>query len=149
MKDWFASQRILVPFDFSERSLEALRLACDIAGDQQKVDVQHVIIDWYPTHPSVVLTDFDEEAFTSKTSMQLEKTIREAGLPIERMELHVTIGDPGSKIAELAGELKASLVVIPSHGRRGITRLFLGSVAERVVRLSPSPVLVLKETESN
>ena len=53
-------------------------------------------------------------------------------------------GDPGYEIGRFAEEKNAGLVVISSHGRQGISRLLLGSVAERVVRLSPCPVLVLR-----
>ena len=47
-------------------------------------------------------------------------------------------------ITELAAELKADLIVLPSHGRTGLKRLLIGSVAERVVRLAHCPVLVLR-----
>ena len=50
----------------------------------------------------------------------------------------------GHEIAELADQENAKLIVIPSHGRTGISRLLLGSVAERVLRLSKCPVLVLR-----
>jgi nucleotide-binding universal stress UspA family protein len=56
----------------------------------------------------------------------------------------VRLGDPGQVIADRAVELGADLIVIPSHGRTGFTRFLLGSVAERVVRLSHCPVLVTK-----
>ena len=49
-----------------------------------------------------------------------------------------------SYFTELADELKAGMIVIPSHGYRGLKRFFLGSVAERVVRQANCPVLVLK-----
>ena len=54
------------------------------------------------------------------------------------------IGDPGSEITKLAKEVGAHLIIMPSHGRTGISRLLLGSVAERVLRLSHCPVLVLR-----
>ena len=49
------------------------------------------------------------------------------------------------EIADFAQEKKAELIVLPSHGRTGLTRLLLGSVAEKVVRLAHCPVLVLKK----
>jgi nucleotide-binding universal stress UspA family protein len=57
----------------------------------------------------------------------------------------VRIGDPGHEIADCAAEIGADLVVISSHGRKGVKRLLIGSVAERVVRLSHCPVLVLRK----
>jgi nucleotide-binding universal stress UspA family protein len=56
----------------------------------------------------------------------------------------VRFGDPGREIAAHAEELHAELIVMPSHGRTGLSRLFIGSVAERVVRLAHCPVLILK-----
>jgi universal stress protein A len=55
------------------------------------------------------------------------------------------IGDPANVILELANELHAELVVMGTHGRRGVSRLLLGSVAESVARSSPCPVLLLRE----
>ena len=61
------------------------------------------------------------------------------------VEMRVEVGDPGRQITEVAEEVGADLVVVPSHGRTGLTRLLLGSVAERVVRLAHCPVLVLRD----
>jgi len=58
---------------------------------------------------------------------------------------HVALGDPAGEIVALAGELGADLVVIGSHGRDAMARLLTGSVAQKVVRDAPCPVLVVKE----
>ena len=55
---------------------------------------------------------------------------------------------PAEEIAQLASDLEASLVVIGTHGRRGVRRLLLGSVAEGVVRLSPCATLVIRPPEA-
>lgn len=54
----------------------------------------------------------------------------------------VVVGEPGARIAQVAGESGASLVVLSTHGRSGVARAVLGSVAEEVLRLSPVPVLI-------
>jgi nucleotide-binding universal stress UspA family protein len=59
--------------------------------------------------------------------------------------VEVRIGDPGAEIVKVATELKAGLIVMPSHGRTGLKHLLLGSVAERVVRTATCPVLVLRK----
>jgi nucleotide-binding universal stress UspA family protein len=61
--------------------------------------------------------------------------------------IHVTvaIGDAGHEIVALAEKVHADLLVMPSHGRTGLKRLLIGSVAERVVRLAHCPVLVLRK----
>ncbi len=58
--------------------------------------------------------------------------------------LDVRMGDPGQVASDRAEELGADLIIVGSHGRTGLTRLVLGSVAERVTRLAHCPVLVVK-----
>ena len=67
------------------------------------------------------------------------------GPPFLGAHLHVLFGDPGHEIVDLASEIGAELIIMPSHGRRGVKRVLLGSVAERVARLAECPVLVLRE----
>ncbi|MFO7717364.1 MAG: universal stress protein, partial [Desulfohalobium sp.] len=62
----------------------------------------------------------------------------------EQVNVTVTFGDPGEEIAKHADELGVDLIVMPSHGRRGVKHLLLGSVAERVLRYAHCPVLVLR-----
>ena len=57
----------------------------------------------------------------------------------------VRFGDPASEIVDFASGIAADIIVLPSHGRTGLTHLLIGSVAERVIRLAKCPVLVLKE----
>ena len=75
-----------------------------------------------------------------------EKTLVEND--IEGVQVNVAIGNPGRVIADLAEEIEAGLVIIPSHGYTGLKRWFLGSVAERVVQLAKCPVLVLKDKQT-
>jgi len=62
----------------------------------------------------------------------------------DRIETHVRWEGPGEQIAQLAADLEADLVVVGTHGRRGLRRVMMGSVAELVVRLAPCPVLVVR-----
>ncbi len=68
-----------------------------------------------------------------------------AGVQLPPTEVHVVMGSPAEEIVWLAANLDASRVVIGSHGRRGLRRLLVGSVAERVVRLAGCPVFVVRE----
>ena len=61
------------------------------------------------------------------------------------VQIDVEIGDPGQCIVDFAESVQADLIVTPSHGRTGVKRLLIGSVAERVVRLAHCPVLVLRK----
>jgi nucleotide-binding universal stress UspA family protein len=62
-----------------------------------------------------------------------------------QIDVAVAIGDPGHEIADFASNVGADIIVLPCHGRTGLKRLLIGSVAERVVRLAHCPVLVLKD----
>jgi hypothetical protein len=63
---------------------------------------------------------------------------------IRRVVAHFRRGSPAYGVAQLASDLDADLVVVGSHGHRGIERLFLGSVAERVARLARCPVWIVR-----
>lgn len=58
----------------------------------------------------------------------------------------LTMGDPAGEIVRIAEEEQATMIVLGTHGRTGMTRLLMGSVAEAVVRRAPCPVLVYRET---
>lgn len=64
---------------------------------------------------------------------------------VPSVEIHTDTGDPAEKICELAAAKNADLVILGTHGRTGIKRLLIGSVAEKVVRLAGCPVLVVRE----
>jgi nucleotide-binding universal stress UspA family protein len=133
---------IVVPWDFSEMSKRALETAVELGGEIGQIHVLHVIP--YPPsmEPGVIWGVVDEESLTQKAAESFRKEISEAKFP--GVNFKVMFGDPGTQVAKLAKDLDAGLVVISSHGRTGLAHFFLGSVAERVTRLSPCPVLVLR-----
>ena len=67
------------------------------------------------------------------------------GTSAQGANVTVAFGDPGREITEFAERQKADLIVIPSHGRTGLTRLLPGAVAERVAPSAHCPVLVLRK----
>lgn len=143
--NWNIIRPIVVPFDFSKHAMEALRKAVAIANDPNQVHVVHVLPFMIPTEPGVVwATVDDEERIRHALKSMTEKlTVNEFG----NLQLDVRLGDPGQVITELAEELQAEMIIIGSHGRTGLTRLVLGSVAERVTRLAHCPVLIVKVPE--
>lgn len=89
----------------------------------------------------------------TEESEQLEAHVRAAvaafteeypGLGLVPIELRVAVGKPVAEIVSLAGELDADQIFVGSHSRRGIARVMLGSVAEKVVRLAGCPVSVVR-----
>lgn len=162
----FAS--ILVPVDFSTYSADALRYAVGIADRfASSIIVLHVIPRETTTHavyqrlgrrdlpflgplspkntpevpPDVeeeVVVDLRERVYTALQEF-LPAPI--AHYPVE---LRVLVGHPFERILETAVHEKVALIVLGTHGRTGLAHAIMGSVAERVVRLAPCPVLTVK-----
>lgn len=82
---------------------------------------------------------------TARTRKALQKFAEEnPGAPLPPAEVNVTLGRPAREIVWAAAHFDAEAVVVGSHGRKGLGRFFMGSVAERVVRLAGCPVLVVR-----
>jgi nucleotide-binding universal stress UspA family protein len=137
---WFPRRCVLVPIDFSEPSFEALRTALDLVQDPTHVHALHVMPAM--NDPAVIwhLIDLDERRDLAQRKLQAR--LSADGFP--QVTCATRTGDPGEAITEYAADLGADLIVLPSHQRRGLNRLLLGSVAERVARLAPCPVLILR-----
>jgi nucleotide-binding universal stress UspA family protein len=135
-------RRIVAPVDFSEYSDEVVKTAFEFAGTTGTVHVVHVLPDLSPAEPGIVWGTIDDKARMEKARQALRD--RFPSLPENQVHFEVRIGDPGQEIADFATKMQADLIVIASHGRTGIKRLLIGSVAERVARLAHCPVLVLR-----
>jgi universal stress protein A len=85
------------------------------------------------------------EASAQHSMETYRKRVADAGVPVETL---VLVGSPFSKIIDTAASQAADLIVMGTHGRTGIRHWMLGSVAERVVRLAPCPVLVTRQSHS-
>lgn len=144
----FPVKKVVVPTDFSDVSLQGLAAALAMAGGEAKrVHVVSVLVPVVPPSPGIVWGTVDDQVRLTRVREALDDLLEERGLG--DAITHVLIGTPGTMIADLAEEIEADLVVVTSHGRTGIMRAALGSVAERVVRLTKCPVLVLKQTEAD
>lgn len=139
---WQITHPVVVPFDFSEHAKAALRKATSIAENPQQIHVLHVLPYLIPAEPGVVWATIDDSSRIQHAMENLAVAVPEK--EFGKVCLDVRIGDPGHVASERAEELGADLIVVGSHGRTGLTRLVLGSVAERVTRLAHCPVLVVK-----
>ena len=138
---WKISAPIVVPFDFSDHAIDAVKTAIELAEDPNQIHILHVLAFMNPTEPGVVWGTIDDDSRIKHTHEALIESLGQ----YEGLNMHVRIGDPGSVTAQLAQELNAGLVVVGSHGRTGIQHFLLGSVAERVARLTHCPVLIVKQ----
>ncbi|ETW98692.1 MAG: universal stress protein UspA [Candidatus Entotheonella factor] len=156
---------VLIPVDFSSYALQALAKAADIAahfGSQLTVlyvihpDTGTLAVAKHLKLPSssneaddTIGTMIDEQRNRAYAALEAFLPPRLAQHPIE---LRVVFGRPFERIVETAVQSESDLIIMGTHGRTGITRVALGSVTERVVRLAPCPVLTVKapmdETDS-
>ncbi|RMF43280.1 MAG: universal stress protein [Planctomycetota bacterium] len=139
---WQIKNPILVPFDFSEHAMAAMEKAVEIADDPSQVHALHVLPFLVPSEPGVVWGTVDDASRIEHAIAAMAEALPEA--KFGKICLDVRLGDPGKVAAQRAEELHAELVIVGSHGRTGLSRMVLGSVAERVTRLAHCPVLVIK-----
>ena len=135
---------VVVPWDYSELSHEALVKAIAMAGDADLVHVVHVTQLPPVMEPGMVWGTLDEASILQHCDESFAKIVEEKPI-FKGVHFKTLIGDPGLSIADYAKDHDAELVVISSHGHTGLSHLLLGSVAERVVRLAHCPVLVLSK----
>jgi nucleotide-binding universal stress UspA family protein len=140
---WLPRRAVVVPIDFSDDSLATLATAKEMVDDLAHIHVIHVLPIWEPNEPGVVWEMVDEQSRLDHAAEALKKKMDEQGMA--GVQIAVRFGDPGHEIAGYAEEIKAELIVASSHGRSGLTRLLIGSTAERVARLAHCPVLILKK----
>jgi nucleotide-binding universal stress UspA family protein len=141
--------KILIAVDGSDFSEAAVREVVKTRPKDAQIQVIHVLeplpvveswaaIDWQQ-----VLQDQRKEAegFVAEAA----RTLRDAGFTVTTA---VEDGIAKSVIVEAAGQWHADLVVVGSHGRKGLARFLLGSVSEGVARYSPCSVLIVRKPES-
>lgn len=144
-------RRILVPVDGSNTSDAALREAIKFVSDRNaELRIIHVIEDVVPMWDVELLNINEIREALRQTGGRIlakaEAVARAAGIKAETRLIEAT--PPGARIAStIAAEAKAwpaDLIVIGTHGRRGMDHLLMGSVAEGVVRISSVPVLLIR-----
>jgi len=135
-------QHVLIPVDFSAPSDRALAYAITMAQKlQARLTLLHVI--YLPPLAGVNLTtqmSAIEEAAHQATDAYLQQ-VQDAGLPGEKI---ICQGIPWQEIVQKAEDVGADLIIMGTHGRTGLQHIFLGSVAEKVVRLAPCSVLTVR-----
>ena len=143
-------QTILVPTDFSDGAERALAWARTVAqAFRAEIVVLHVLelpVTWTPlgglgSIPTPISTESAEQ-LTGEAQTILE-TVAQDALEVTRRLLRK--GHPREVILAVAREVGADAVVMGTHGRRGVSHLLIGSVAEHVVRHSPVPVCTVRE----
>jgi nucleotide-binding universal stress UspA family protein len=154
---------VLVGMDFSELADRALGEALDLATRRENVEVHVVSMLHRPGLSGDVMNGFYSaveesdplqrafEHLQAHVQARLDLFVAELGASARKVSArvvsHVRSDDLGMGIAQLASELNAKLIVVGAHGRRGLARMLMGSVAETTMRYARCPVLVIPHTE--
>ena len=143
--------RVLVPIDFSPSARAALEYATFLAGEfAADLEVLHV---WEP--PGYVGPDtlallpvaagqpgWDQTR--AEVTREVDQFLAKASAKPKALSVRVEAGEPSDTILNLAKDWGADLIVMGTHGRTGLSRLLIGSVAEAVLRRSTCPVLTIR-----
>lgn len=144
---WQPKNKVVVPIDFSNEADHALTTALELASDPSAVHLVHVLFPLDAVSPGVVLGDVSDEKREQAVRKRIDELLKQKNVAGAHVE--VRFGNPGLEITDYADEIGADLIVISSHGYHGVKRLFLGSVAERVIRHAHCSVLVLRRSDAD
>lgn len=146
-------KRILVPIDFSECSRVAVRQAIDLAEKYgAALELFHAyeppyyvgdVLIQIPDKPALSVHDYIRESAQKLLDEMLSGI---EGLDKVPHASDLVAGVPADAILEKCQSVEYDLIVMGTHGRRGLSHLLMGSVAERVIRQAPCPVLVLRDS---
>ncbi len=141
--------KILCPYDFSEFADASLNLALKLAEDGTKITLMNIIqlpsiIDPY----GVTYYDMKADELVASSKKALEDKCMEVGQGNPKVQLDCRLDkslDPAEEILQVQKEEKYDLIIMGSHGRKGLSRLLMGSVTESVMREADCPVLIIKK----
>lgn len=146
--------RIVVGTDFSDTANIALKQAFELASKEQNAEVhvvnavrhlgEYVQMDLPQTPAYRLPLDEAQDKIEAHVGAELSKWQGETGKTFSRCVTYLSTEFPAVGISQLATDLDAEMIVIGTHGRQGLRRLVLGSVAEAVVRMAHVPVLVVR-----
>jgi universal stress protein A len=148
-------KKLLVPTDFSENSKKALVYAVRLAQRNNSSLILFHVFEM-PEFVRQLPQDYSES--NEETRKQFDTAMRRSAERLETLSRAVKgsniesessqrLGTPYEEIVKVAKEMEVDLIIIATHGYTGLKHFLLGSTAERVVRLAPCPVLVVREEE--
>jgi nucleotide-binding universal stress UspA family protein len=140
--------RIVTPTDFSDCAQAAWALTQQVASAMaSEVVLVHVFVEPHLYGESLLNVDHTARTIEEGRKWvagELERwatAARDKGLAVRTQ---ILTGSPYQKVVDLAAEERADLVIMGTHGRGGVSRALLGSVADRVIRFAPCPVLIVR-----
>lgn len=149
-------KKILAPIDFSDFSMVGMQGAKELATDLgAEVHLVHVVVPHFHIIPLPLATSGDqsfeqtrESAMKQQAEEELERIKKDDFGNSPKVFTAVLNGSPVKMLIEYAEQNAIDLIVLPTHGRSGVDRVMIGSVAEKLVRLAHCSVLVLRRARS-
>lgn len=149
---------VVVGVDYSEQSALALVEAVSTSRlrERNHVHVVHCVrvpetagpglgLAYVPPAVDVAAASEELRKYVEKVLAEAQSRFPDDGRAlVDRLTTHIRLSDPRDAVVQLASDLEADLIVVGTHGRRGVSRFILGSVAEGIVRLASCPVLVVR-----
>ncbi|GAA4354485.1 universal stress protein [Variovorax defluvii] len=148
-------KHILVPLDGSATAERGFREALQLATEQKsKLSLLHVIDDFPMLLEMSSVANFEDSLrkvreYGEQVLAKGRSEAAKADVPVDTFLREVTNGRVADVVIKEASALGCDLIVMGTHGRRGFSRLALGSDADRVVRASPVPVLLVREADAS
>ena len=150
-----AYRKILVPVDGSTTATLGLREAIRLAKEQgASIHLVHVVDEHYVVSAGIETAAYADDMFDSLRAAgkdilkKSEAAVRKEGLRASSTMLETITSPVADVIVRVAKRVRPDVIVIGTHGRRGVRRLLMGSDAEQVVRTSPVPVLLVRGREA-
>jgi len=140
--DFRKIERAVVPVDMSETSYVALQAALTVV-DANAIRLVHVIRPFSRPEREGIWGHYDNDSHARDVTVQIQEELEARGIGAMPIDIH--FGSPGPIICEYAERMEADLIIIGSHGRTGLRRMLMGSVAETVVRHAACSVIVVRE----
>lgn len=149
-------QKILVPLDGSATAEHGLRIAIDLAADQKekaRLTLLHVVDDFSMLVEMSAVMNYQEmlkglRRYGEELLAQAKVVAMAHGIEAETMMREVNQSRIADVILEEVQSAACDLIVMGTHGRRGVSRITMGSDAEQVVRMSPVPVLLVRHEDA-
>jgi nucleotide-binding universal stress UspA family protein len=150
----FDIKTIVVPTDFSKISFSAFEYARNLA-ERMNAEIHLVyVMEKTPPFIAVKSIDMPEDEILKKMEIEARKKLHETASIFSedtniKIEEVLRLGNDFEEIVNYSKEIKADLIVIATHGRTGVLHSLLGSVAEKVIRFSRCPVLVISPKDDD
>ena len=139
-------RNILVPVDLGEQTESVLDYAVALAAKlDAKIHLLHVLArPLLGAETGIVVTETVSDEIIARCQSELDRLTRARADKVPFAQIPLRFGDPRTEIQAAAAEINAELIVMGTHGRRGVSRLVLGSVAESIARTARCPVLLVR-----